>query len=237
VSPTVNPAEFVRAVKPVLERKDLPGLLALLKSRWTPQQIVSLMCSDCSDARKVAALSLALVGCDHCLPALAEQLKDPDPTVNQMAEHAIWCIWFRGGTEEANHELCRGAKATDRGDYEHAIQHFNRALGMVPNYPEAYNQRALAEFLMERFQESLADCRRAVELMPIHFGAWAGMGHCHAHLGNLSQAVECYERALSINPHMSQIREAVVELRSRMSDDDSADEVEHAPTKPRGVDL
>jgi hypothetical protein len=63
------------------------------------------------------------------------------------------------------------------------------------------------------------------------------MGHCHAHLGNLSQAVECYERALSINPHMSQIREAVVELRSRMSDDDSADEVEHAPTKPRGVDL
>lgn len=220
MSPIVDPEEFVKSVKPVLERKDLGGLLALLKKRWTAQEIVSLLVGPCEDARKVAALSLSLVGCDKCLPALADQLKDPDPMVNQMAEHAIWSIWFRGGgSEEANHQLCRGAKAIDRGDYDHAITHFDKALQIAPQFPEAYNQRALAQYLLERFEESLADCKRAVKFMPIHFGAWAGMGHCHAHQGRLSEAVTSYEKALTINPHMCQIREAVGELKSRISAD------------------
>jgi tetratricopeptide (TPR) repeat protein len=203
-------------VKPVLERKDLTGLLALLKSRWTAQQIVSLLSGPNDDARKVAALSLALVGCQHCLPALAEQLKDSDPLVNQMAEYAIWSIWFRGGTEESNHQLCRGAKALDRGDYEHAINHFNRAIELSPNFPEAYNQRALAEFLLERYQPSIADCKRTIELMPIHFGAWAGLGHSYVHEGRLRDALECYEKALSLNPHMCQVSEAIAELKAKV---------------------
>lgn len=219
MSPAVDPDDFVRAVEPVLERKDLPGLLSLLKSRWTARQIVALLVGPHRDARKVAALSLSLVGCKECLPALAEQLKDPDPMVNQMAEHAIWSIWFRGGSDEANHHLCRGAKAIDRGDYEHAITHFDEALQITPDFPEAYNQRALAEYLLERYSSSIADCRKVVKLMPIHFGAWAGLGHCYAHQGELAAAVECYEKALAINPHMCHVREAIEELKPKISAD------------------
>jgi cytochrome c-type biogenesis protein CcmH/NrfG len=51
--------------------------------------------------------------------------------------------------------------------------------------------------------------------MPSHFGAWAGLGHCHAHLGNLGEALESYERALEINPHLSCVREMVSELRRK----------------------
>ena len=219
VSSGVDPREFVAAVQPVLERQDLSGLLALLKSRWTAAQIVALLASPCCDARKVAALSLSLVGGTCCLDELARQLRDPDPMVNQMAEHAMWSIWFRGGTPEANHHLCRGAKAIDRGDYDHAIRHFDQALQISPNFPEAYNQKALAEFLLERFDASISNCRKAVDLMPIHFGAWSGMGHSYAHTGKLAEAVACYEKALSINPHMDQIREAVGELKSQISAD------------------
>ena len=48
--------------------------------------------------------------------------------------------------------------------------------------------------------------------MPCHFGALAGMGHCYAHLGDCGRAIDCYEKSLSINPHMCGIREAVQEL-------------------------
>ena len=63
----------------------------------------------------------------------------------------------------------------------------------------------------------MEDCRRAVEHMPLHFGAWAGMGHCHAHLGRIQEAVECYRRALSINPHLDGIPQAILELEKRIA--------------------
>jgi tetratricopeptide (TPR) repeat protein len=132
----------------------------------------------------------------------------------------MWSIWLRSGSAEANHEVCRGAKAIERGDYQHAISHFNKALQINPKFSEAYNQRAIAHYLLQRYDASILDCEKAVELMPIHFGAWAGLGHCEAQKGNFCRAADCYQRALSINPHMSQIREAIEQLRSQLADVD-----------------
>ncbi|MGH7179792.1 MAG: tetratricopeptide repeat protein, partial [Tepidisphaeraceae bacterium] len=209
----IDPGEFVSTVQPLLERRDLQSLYALLKGRWTAAQIVSLLSCRCCDARKVAALCLSLVGQSCCIPELAMRLCDSDPMVNQMAEHAMWSIWFRGGCPKANHELIRGAKAMERRDHEHAITHFDSAIEFSADFSEAYNQRAIARFLLERFKESLTDCRMVLELEPRHFGAWAGMGHNHAHLGDTKEAIRCYEQALSINPHMTGIEAAVKELR------------------------
>jgi cytochrome c-type biogenesis protein CcmH/NrfG len=52
--------------------------------------------------------------------------------------------------------------------------------------------------------------------MPCHFGAWAGMGHCFLHLGQLDHALRAYDRALEINPHMRSISQAATEIRQRV---------------------
>jgi tetratricopeptide (TPR) repeat protein len=210
----VDPQQFVELAQPLLEKKDLGGLLALLRSRWSSEQITSLLSGRHEDARKVAALALSLVGCKHCIKDLLPRLKDPDPVVNQMAEHALWSIWLRGGAcAEANHEVCRGTQALNRRDFEQAADHFTHAIELDPTFAEAYNQRALVRFLQERYDESIADCRRAVEHMPCHFGAWASMAHCHVHKGRMTEAVQCYEKALAINPHLDSIREVLESLR------------------------
>jgi tetratricopeptide (TPR) repeat protein len=149
------------------------------------------------------------------LKPLSDQLKDPDPVVNEMAEHALWSIWFRSGCSQANQQLGRGAQAMDRRDMAHAIQHFTRAIELDPKFAEAYNQRAIAHYLLDQCDQSIADCRRTVELMPCHFGAWAGLGHCHAHEGRFSEALLCYQKALSINPHLECLVEACDELRQQ----------------------
>jgi tetratricopeptide (TPR) repeat protein len=213
---TIHPEEFVAAVTPLLERRDACGLLSLLKSRWTADQIVDLLKSRHCDARKVAALALGLAGGKCCVGPLSERLKDPDPVVNEMAEHALWSIWFRSGSCEANHQLARGAQAMERHDLPDAIEHFTKAIRIDPRFAEAYNQRAIAHYLDERFDASIADCARAAELMPEHFGAWAGMGHCHAHEGRLKPALECYRKALEINPHLSCLVEACEELEKQI---------------------
>src|SRR5258708_9828457 len=124
----IDPDDFVATVQPLLERQDAQALSELLRSRYSHEQIKSILTSDHLDARKVAALALGLVGGKCCVDELAKQLCHPDPVVNQMAEHALWSIWLRCGSKESNHELCRGSKALNRRDFEQAIDHFTRAI-------------------------------------------------------------------------------------------------------------
>jgi tetratricopeptide (TPR) repeat protein len=212
-------------VQPLLAVKDAQGLQTLLRSRYTGEQITALLRCRHDDARKVAALAISLVGTPCCLPKLAPLLKDSDPMVNQMAEHAMWSIWFRSGANpEANKELCRGTRALNGRDFAGALEHIGRAIALDAAFAEAYNQRAIIHYLQERYEASIEDCRRAVERMPLHFGAWAGMGHCHAHLGRPQEAVECYQRALSIHPHLDGIPQAIQELKKNIEAGDRASE-------------
>jgi len=200
---------------------DLSGLLELIKSQWTREQIEQLMQSEHTDAKKVALLAIGLVGKGCCLTKLVKHLQDPDPVVHEMTEHAMWSIWFRmGNSPEANHQLARGAQALERKDYEHALKHFNRALEIDPEFAEAYNQRALAAYLLERYEDSIEDCRRTVQRMPQHFGALAGMGHCYAHLGKLREAIDSYRQALAIHPHLDCLKQAIPELAAKLRDEE-----------------
>jgi tetratricopeptide (TPR) repeat protein len=96
-----------------------------------------------------------------------------------------------------------------------ATEHFDRAIAMDCTFAEAYNQRAIVRFLRDQYEESIADCRKTVRLMPSHFGAWAGMGHCFLHLGQMPHALKAYERALAINPHLTGLRETMAEIQAR----------------------
>ena len=172
----------------------------------------SLLSTGDADARKVACLALGLVGARCCIPSLADQLNDPDPLANEMAEHALWSIWFRCGTPDANCLLTRGAAAMDHRDFERAERLFTEAIHADPTFAEAYNQRAIVRYLQEHFEPSMWDCAKATERMPCHFGAWAGMGHCHAHLGHMGEACRCYRKALSINPHLKCLAEMIAQM-------------------------
>ena len=216
----IHPVDFVERVQPLLERQDFQGLLALLRSRWTSDQIKELLHCSHADARKIACLALGFVGARCSIPLVADQLKDPDPMANQMAEHALWSIWFRCGTPVANGLLTHGAAAMDDRDFKQAEQLFTAAIQADPTFAEAYNQRAILHYLQERYEASIADCKQAVERMPCHFGAWAGLGHCHAHLWQTCDAIRCYRRTLQINPHLECIAEAVKELQRHQENDE-----------------
>ncbi len=210
----VDPRSFVAAVKPLLEGHDLNGLCTLLRSRWSPNQITDLLSSKVCDARKVAALALSLVGGRCCIKELARQLRDPDPMVNQMAEHALWAIWFRLGSPEANCQMKKGMESLNARDFQSACKHFSKAIEIDPDFAEAYNQRAIVYYLREAWDKSITDCLRTIDLMPEHFGALAGLGHCYAHLNQTTDAITAYERALTINPHMTCVKQTLEELRN-----------------------
>ena len=139
-APHIHAGEFINDVKAVLAGKDANALVKLCRSRWSNEQISSLLCPSNRDACKLASLALSMIGDEKSVSPLVELLSDEDAMVNQMAEHALWAIWFRMSTAEANQALMRGVKLMNGHELSSAIEHFNEAILLDPDFAEAYNQ-------------------------------------------------------------------------------------------------
>ncbi len=212
----IDSDQFIRIVRPALERHDAEELARLVKSHWTKDQLCELLTHGTVDARKVVCLTLGLVGCMACTHCMCIALQDDDPVVRELAEHGLWSVWFRSGSTDAQGQFKRGLELMDQHEYTRALTAFGWAIEADPAFAEVYNQRGIAHYMLEHWHEALADCRKATELNPIHFGAHAGMGHCHAQLGKLVEAGQCYRDALSVNPNMHAVAGALEEIETRV---------------------
>ena len=210
----IDPEQFVALVREPVQSRDTAALARLIQDRWSHEQIIRLLDSHCADARKLAALALGFVGDRRSITALAGCLRDPDPMVNQMAEHALWSVWFRSGTKAAQERVQRGTQLLNDKHPTEALEQFVLASNIDPTYAEAHNQKAITHYLLDDHHAAIDDGELTVQLMPTHFGAWAGLGHSWAHLGEVRQALQCYRRALGINPYLHCVRQIIGEISS-----------------------
>lgn len=212
----IDSEQFIRIVMPALESRDADELAQIVKSHWSKDELCELLTHGTLDARKVVCLTLGLVGCKECTNCLVCALQDNDPVVTELAEHALWSIWFRCGQCCAMHAFKRGLDALEHHDYQQAVEHLTETTVLDDSFAEAFNQRAIAHYLMENWSACLDDCKRTVQRIPVHFGAWAGMGHCHAQRGELAEAAYCYRQTLSINPRMHDIAAALAKIEQKI---------------------
>jgi tetratricopeptide (TPR) repeat protein len=208
----IDPQEFISTLQPCLSQGNIEEALQFVRARWTASQIVALLRDKCSDVRKVAALALSLVGEKSAIVPLAVALHDGDIMVAQVAEHALWSVWFRAGSARAVALVKCGNNHLHHGNYVCALEKFSQAIQEDERFAEAYNQRAITHYLSERFDESIADCKAALAIVPQHFGAMSGMGHCYAHQGNWSEARHCYRLALAIHPRQEGIQASLDQI-------------------------
>ena len=203
---------LITTLQPALAEGNLSDALETVRQNWTIEELIALLAARNADVRKVAALALGFVGDRRAVPALALALHDPDEVVNQVAEHALWCIWFRTGKAASVALVRLSSNDLTDANYDGALEKLTRAIAGDPDFSEAYNQRAIAHYLAEQYEESVADCQEALRRMPQHFGAMAGMGHCHAHLQNYQEARRCYRLALAINPKLDGVETSLKQV-------------------------
>lgn len=213
-----DPQKFLEVVRPGLEQADAAKLASDVAAHWTCSQVRHFLKEGEPDIRRIAAVVLGLVGDAKAVSALALALHDRDEQVNQMAEHGLWSIWFRSGNCKAAKSFREGVALLGAEQYRKALVCFSEAIRIDPYYSEAYNQCAIAHFFLDEWDASLKYCKRVVALVPVHFGALSGMGHCHLQLGHLEEALACYSKSLRINPRMPAIMDAVVRLEVQLRD-------------------
>jgi tetratricopeptide (TPR) repeat protein len=212
--------EFYRML-PRLQPSDDPDLWAArmhdalrsfrqrLMTRYTEGTLQRLLCHPNEETRRAAVLAIGLMGTMDSNAALARVLHDEDPAPARMAADALWQIWFRGGTEEQNAELQR---ILHLPDFLEILAGLDDLAGEAPRFAEVFNQRAILFFQRGEFRRSLADCERAIELNPFHFGAQAGMGQCYLKLRKPRAALRAFRQALATNPRMTQLSETIESL-------------------------
>lgn len=84
--------------------------------------------------------------------------------------------------------------------YDLAIEDYNRAINLIPDYARAYASRGSAYRNLRDFERALADYNRALELWPNYAWAYAGRGRTYSHLKKYEQSIQDLNHAIEIEP-------------------------------------
>ena len=178
-------------------------------------------------SRFVAALILVLAAAfsppagarqdDPRLDALFERLLAATEFAEaRRIESSIWDIWIETGDDALDSLMARGRVAMDIRDYDLALESFGAIVETAPELAEGWNKRATLYYLMDRYADSVRDVERTLELEPRHFGALSGMGLISMELGDEAAALDWFERALVVNPHMLGPKSNIRYLREKL---------------------
>ena len=136
----------------------------------------------------------------------------PDEAAAKLAEMQIWAIWASNDTPEAVTQLAEASAALNAGASDLAEKKLNDLVQTHPTFAEGWNRRATLYFMLGRFDESLSDIAKVLELEPRHFGALSGKGMVLRAQGKPAEALHAMKDALAVNPNLSGMKDAIEKL-------------------------
>ena len=117
----------------------------------------------------------------------------------------------------------RGQDAHAKNDLKTAIECYDAAIRLKPEFPEAEFQRALALLLSNQKDEALKGFRRAVELRPDWPFAYARFGsQLTAYLNDDKNGEPILRKAIELEPDNEEALVALADVRARAGDRDEA---------------
>ncbi|HAD35818.1 MAG TPA: hypothetical protein DCF72_02610 [Gammaproteobacteria bacterium] len=183
-----------------------------------------------------AQLIAVLVLLSYSLAGPADQ---NDPALNSLfdrlattssAEEAsdisneIWQRWSANDDPDVSQLMEIGIRALNYSTYRKALRSFDRVIEMAPQFAEGWNKRATLYYHIREYRRSIDDIKETLRLEPRHFGAWSGLGLVSLAQENYPGALVAFKKALSINPHIPNIRRYVQKLEDwqRREDEENA---------------
>ena len=172
----------------------------------------------------VALICLALAGgakADQRDPQLDQLFSALQRTTNQtMADNLVAEIWQRWTAFEddprATNMMAVGIQQMNLGQFDNAERIFSNLAQSYPEHAEVWNKRATVRFMRGNDSGSRQDIARVIDLEPRHFGALSGLGMINMRAGDLPTALQAFEAAVRVNPHMDQAKTMIRNLRVKL---------------------
>jgi len=86
------------------------------------------------------------------------------------------------------------------GQYDSAINDFNKAIHINPGVYSYYNNLGLALKYKDRLDEARENFQKAIELKPDFAGAYNNLGLVFTEKGMIDEAIENFRKTLELNP-------------------------------------
>jgi tetratricopeptide (TPR) repeat protein len=150
------------------------------------------------------------------IDSLLEDLKNPSESVREHATQKLWRIWFQQKGIHGLEVIDRSQKLLDAGKVAEAELVLNELIQNQPDFAEAWNRRAFLYYTTGKYRESLIDCQKVIDLIPVHFGALHGMGLCYSALGEYQKAIQAFRRAVDIQPFSLINQKLILECMMRL---------------------
>ena len=88
----------------------------------------------------------------------------------------------------------------NQGKLEEAIEAYNKALAIKPDYADAYNNMGITLKEQGKLEEAIEAYNKALAIKPDYAEAYNNMGNALQEQGKLEEAIEAYNKALSLKP-------------------------------------
>jgi tetratricopeptide (TPR) repeat protein len=199
-----------------LDSEDPAGFIKSVSENYTLGSLARLAVVGSRISRRAAVLAVSFLGDFSHNAVLGISLHDEDRGVRVIAENGIREMWRRDGSSEHRQRLEVIIRHNACEEFRRVGQLADSLLIDVPWFAEVWNQRAIARYQQERFEESIDDCRQTLELNPYHYPAAVGMAHCFLELGDAFAALESFRRSLRLNPDMEAVRTQVEYLQKTL---------------------
>ncbi len=95
----------------------------------------------------------------------------------------------------------RGINRHTFGDIKGAIEEYNQALRLHPNFAEVYYKRGISRYKLGDFTGAITDYNQAISLNSNYPGIYNHRGFTRHTLGDWKGAIADFNKALSLNPN------------------------------------
>ncbi len=103
--------------------------------------------------------------------------------------------------EEAAEAFNQGVQLGRLRRYDEAIEFYDKAISIKPDYVKAIFNKAVALQMLNRLEEAVQAYDQAIAINPGDSEAWSNKGIALRSMGRTQEAIECYDEALAINPN------------------------------------
>ena len=147
------------------------------------------------------------------LDALFRELSKPRPPRDpDQIEELIWALWIGHEDQRAAMDMAAAVEAMAAGEMDLADAVFERLVADFPQWAEAWNKRAILDFIARRDARCVANIAAVLQIEPRHFGAVAGYAQVCLRQNRPREARAAFQVALSINPHLQGLSEVIDEI-------------------------